>query len=89
MQIFQYDWKSLLYQIHIVSNLSIPFKLICPSKIKKADSLEILLGKIKSSIKKTGARRLNYLKEKEIGVWLAATLNNLCGKVFFGSGIQG
>ena len=48
---------------------------------KKTERSEILLGTIKRSIEKKGARRLDYLKEKGTGTWLAATPNNLCGTV--------
>ena len=40
---------------------------------KKTANSEILLKKIKSSTEKKGARRLEYLKEKGTGMWLAAT----------------
>ena len=49
---------------------------------KKTERSEILLEKIKNSIEKKGAMRLDYLKEKGTGTWLAATPNNLCGTVF-------
>ena len=48
---------------------------------KKTDNSEILLQKIKCSIEKKGSRRLEYLKEKGTGLWLATTLNNPCGTV--------
>ena len=48
---------------------------------KKTERSKIFLEKIKSSIEKKGARRLDYIKEKETGTWLAATPNNLCGTV--------
>ena len=50
-------------------------------KKKKLAAADDVLRKIKSGIDKNRTRRLNYLKEKGTGSWLAATLSYICGTV--------
>ena len=50
-------------------------------KKKKSDASDEVLKKIEKEIDKKGARRLNYLKEKGTGTWLAATPSFMCGTV--------
>ena len=45
-------------------------------KVVKADKI---LDGLKSKMDKFGARKLDYLREKGTGTWLAATPINLCG----------
>ena len=44
----------------------------------KADTI---LDGLKNKMDKFGTRKLNYLRERGTGTWLAATPSNLCGTV--------
>ena len=48
-------------------------------KKKKLAASDDVPRKVESGIDKNGARRLNYLKEKGTGTWLAATPSFICG----------
>ena len=50
-------------------------------KKKKLAASDDVLWKVESGIDKNGARKLNYLKVKVTGTWLAATFSFICGTV--------
>ena len=50
-------------------------------KKKKLAASDDVLWKVESGIDKNGARKLNYLKVKWTGTWLAATFSFICGTV--------
>ena len=50
-------------------------------KVEKAANFEKTLESVRSKMNKLGAQRLEYLKEKGSGTWLAATSNKPCGTV--------
>ena len=50
-------------------------------EVEKGAKFEKTLESVRSKMNKLGARRLDYLKEKGTGAWLAATPNNTCGIV--------
>ena len=50
-------------------------------KVEKAGKFEKTLKGVRSKIDKLGARRLDYLKEKGTGTWLAVSPNNMCTTV--------
>jgi len=52
-------------------------------KKKKLAASDDVLREVESGIDKNGVRRLNYLKEKGTGTWLAVTPIFICGTVIF------
>ena len=50
-------------------------------KKKKLAASDDVIRTVESGVDKNGARRLNYLKDKGTGAWLAVTPSFICGTV--------